>query len=105
MSTTHRNVWVIWPRNLQCERRSKRADGVVHGINVVVKCVDAGKGAFQRPTLEQILWSHSYKRNLQEWYFWCPLTFVQIFIYTMTEATSHKGILWFQVISFNVFIF
>jgi hypothetical protein len=105
VSTTYRNVWTIWPRNLQCERRTKRADGVVQDINVVVKCVDAGKITFQHPTLEQNLWTHSYKRNLQEWYVWCSLTFVQSFICTMTEATSHKRVFWLQGISFNVFIF
>ena len=105
MSTTHRNVCTIWPCNLQCERRTKRADGVVQGINVVVKSVDAGKSNFQHPTLEQSLWTHSYKPNLQGWYFLCSLTFVQSFICTMTEATSHKRVFWFQGISFNVFIF
>lgn len=92
MSTTYRNVWTIWPCNLQCERRTKRADGVVQGINVVVKCVDAGKSTFQLPTLEQNLWTHSCKLNLQEWYFWCSLTFVQSLICTVTEATSHKRV-------------
>jgi hypothetical protein len=105
ISTTHRNVWIIWPCNLQCERRSKRADVVVQGINVVVKCVDTGRSTFQHPTLEQSLCTLSYKRNRQEWYFWCSLTFVQSFICTMTETTSHKRVFWFQGISFNMFIF